>query len=107
MPAADFGRGTQMRWQAYFKDVVAVAEVDEPTSRTLEAVLFGAEGPMPAMSEDEAAVLIEVIKDMMYQCYVRTSKLRAAVRMRRYFAGEGARRNITSLEPRGRRAESA
>jgi hypothetical protein len=42
-------------------------------------------------------VLIEMIKDMVYQRYVRTAKLRAAMRMRRHFAEEHGGK-ITSLD---------
>ena len=50
---------------------------------------------------DEAAVLIEAIKDIFYQAYVRTAKLQAAMKMRRFFADEHAR-NVTPIG-RGRR----
>ena len=62
--------------------------------------------PMPEIQAEEAAVLVEAIKDMVYQCYVRTAKLRAAMKMRRYFAAEQAEK-ITSIDRHTRRAESA
>lgn len=71
-----------------FKDVVEISEIDEETSGTLETLLFGAETPEPEIGAEEAAALIEILKDIFYQCYVRTAKLKAAVKMRRYFAGE-------------------
>jgi hypothetical protein len=103
---ADVGRNDRQRWQALYRDVVTIGEIDEPTAQTLEAVLFGIDAHPPALSRDEAGVLIEIVRDMMYQRYVRTAKLRAAMRMRRYFAGESAR-NITPLDRSERRAESA
>jgi hypothetical protein len=51
-------------------------------------LLFGAAEPELAPAAEEAAALIEIIKDVLYQRYVRDAKLKAAVRMRRYFAGE-------------------
>jgi hypothetical protein len=50
-------------------------------------------------------VLIEAVKDLFYQSYVRTAKLRAAMKMRRYFVDEGAR-NVTPID-RARRDSSA
>jgi hypothetical protein len=89
-----------------FLDVVHLSEIDETTTLTLERILFGADDSEPELTPEGAAILIEIIKDMLYQCYVRTAKLKAAMRMRRYFAGETAAK-VTPLKSRGRRAESA
>ena len=43
---------------------------------------------------------------MLYQCFVRAAKLKAALRMRRYFAG-GADDKVTPFGRDDRRAESA
>jgi hypothetical protein len=67
-----------------------------PAARAIEAVVFG-EGPPPLIGADEAAVLIEALKDLFYQGYVRSAKLKAAMKMRRYFAGEHAH-NVTPID---------
>jgi hypothetical protein len=71
-----------------FKEAIALSEVDAQTAAILQTLLFGADEPELAPAAEEAAALIEIIKDVMYQRYVRDAKLKAAVRMRRYFAGE-------------------
>jgi hypothetical protein len=71
-----------------FTDAVALSEVDAQTGAVLENLLFGTAEPELAPAAEEAAALIEIIKDVLYQRYVRDAKLKAAVRMRRYFAGE-------------------
>jgi hypothetical protein len=76
------------RWQDSLIEVLRVCEVDAVTAHTVEAVLFVDDGDPPTVTPDEAAVLVEVLKDLFYQSYVRTSKLRAALKMRRFFAGE-------------------
>jgi hypothetical protein len=81
------GRQARLRWHELFQDAVTAADLDAPTTRTLEMILFGHDESTPEVGPVEAAVLIEVIKDLFYQCYVRSAKLRAAMRMRRYFAG--------------------
>ena len=68
-------------------------------AHTVEAVLFGDDSDPPEITPDEAAVLVEVIKDLFYQSYVRTAKLRAAMRMRRFFAGEST--NVTPIARSG------
>ncbi len=101
---ADTGRNARMRWYELFKDVVRIGPLDDSTAHSLETILFGADDSIPQLEAGKAAILIETIKDMVYQGYVRTSKLRAALKMRRYFAEEHAG-NITSIDDH--RAESA
>ena len=93
------------RWQDSLRDVLQVAEVDADTSRALEAALFGDPSVLPSISPDAAAVLIEAVKDLFYQAYVRTAKLRAAMKMRRFFVDETLR-NVTPID-RARRDSSA
>jgi hypothetical protein len=100
----DTGRNARLRWYDLLKDVIGIGQVDEQTSQIIENILFGSGNALPEIGADQAAVLIEVIKDMIYQGYVRTAKLRAAMKMRRYFAEEHDG-NITSIEQH--RAESA
>lgn len=99
------GRHARLRWHELFQDVVNIGAIDGATTRKLETILFGDREDIPEITADEAAVLIEVIKDLLYQCFVRTGKLRAAVRMRRFFAEESTATNVTPLERR--RLESA
>ena len=87
------------RWRDDVADVLRSAEIDAGTARKIEDVLFAGHGEPPTLGPDESAVLIEVVKDLFYQHYVRTSKLRAALKMRRFFASES---NVTPID-RGRR----
>ncbi len=102
---ASLGRNAGIQWRERFSEVVRIGELDHDVAATLEAVLFGADVNPPELSRDQAGVLLETLKDMFYQCYVRTSRLRGAMRMRRYFAGE-QERNITPLKA-ARHARSA
>ena len=102
--SADLGSNARLQWFELYKDVVKIGNIDEGTAQVLETVLFGTDNPVPEIGADHAAVLVEMIKDMAYQCYVRTAKLRAAMRMRRYFAEEAGSK-ITSLARH--RAETA
>jgi len=87
------------RWHDAVADVLRLAEIDAATTETLAQVLFGEQGEPPTIGADQSAVLIEVVKDLFYQHYVRSTKLRAALKMRRFFAGES---NVTPID-RGRR----
>lgn len=101
---ADLGANARLKWFELYKEVVEITELDESTAQVLENVLFTTDGPVPEIGADQAAVLVEMIKDMAYQCYVRTAKLRAALKMRRYFAEEQTDK-ITPIDKH--RAESA
>jgi hypothetical protein len=92
---------TRRRWQEGTVEVLRIGEINGDISRTVEAVLFGEQVEPPEIGPDESAVLIEVVKDLFYQSYVRTAKLRAAMKMRRFFAGQGTA-NVTPID-RGRR----
>jgi hypothetical protein len=82
------GAAAKPRWQDTLQDVLRVCDVDAVTASTVDAVLFGEDEDPPAITPDEAAVLVEALKDLFYQSYVRTAKLRAAMRVRRFFAEE-------------------
>jgi hypothetical protein len=99
----ELGEPARQRWRDLLSDALRVGEVEESTARHIEQLMFGRLGEAPELDAEGAAALIEVIKDMMYQSYVRSSKLRAAMRMRRYFAGERAGK-ITPIGGHSRRA---
>jgi hypothetical protein len=93
--------GAKNRWHDTLIDVLRVCEVDSVTAHTVETVLFGDDPDPPEITPDEGAVLVEALKDLFYQSYVRTAKLRAAMRVRRFFASENV--NVTPLERDGLR----
>jgi hypothetical protein len=77
----------QLNFEQLFEDAARLAEIGSDTRATLHRVLFG-NAAEPEIDADQAAVLIEIIKDMFQQRYVRTAKLRRAIQMRRFFAAE-------------------
>jgi len=89
-----------------FTEALAIAGVDADTGQKLQTLLFDTAAAEPVLDAENAAVLIEVIKDMFYECYVRRAKLRAAVKMRRFFAGETTQK-VTPIGSASRQANSA
>ena len=81
------------------RKALRLAEIDSATSDTILEALFDDQGDPPSIDAEQSAVLIEVVKDFFHQRYVRTQKLRAALKMRRFFATES---NVTPID-RGRR----
>jgi hypothetical protein len=78
----------KQRWHDSVIEVLRACDVDAVSANTVESVLFADDDELPMITADEAAVLVEALKDQFYQSYVRTAKVRAAMKMRRFFAGE-------------------
>ena len=60
-------------------------------SRQCKSVIFevGEEEDLPLLNHAQAGVLLEVMKDMLYQCFVRRGKLARAIKVRRFFVKDG------------------
>lgn len=101
------GDDDRRRFSELFDEAVMIGNVDTATARQLRDTLLGT-GEIPEIGPSHSAVLIELVKDVLYQRYVRTAKLKAALRMRRHFAGaEQSRDVVTPIDGRSRQAESA
>jgi hypothetical protein len=84
------GDGGKLR--AFEEVMVAqdIAGIDDDTFAPIKAVLFGSgqEEELPLLSRAEAGILLEVLKDMFYQCFVRHGKLTRAIKVRQFFVSE-------------------
>jgi hypothetical protein len=84
------GEGGKLR--AFEEVMVAqdIAEIDEETFAPIKAVLFGTgeEGEIPLLNRAQAGIVLEVLKDMFYQCFVRHGKLTRAIKVRQFFVSE-------------------
>lgn len=67
-----------------------IAGIDDDTFAPIKAVLFDAsdEEDLPLLNRAQAGILLEVMKDMFYQCFVRRGKLTRAIKVRRFFVEE-------------------
>jgi hypothetical protein len=76
-----------------FDDVMEaqdIAEIDDNNFAPIKKILFDAteEEELPILNRAQAGVLLEVLKDMFYQCFVRRGKLTRAIKVRRFFVQE-------------------
>jgi DNA-directed RNA polymerase subunit RPC12/RpoP len=76
-----------------FDDVMEaqdIAEIDDNNFASIKTILFDAteEEELPILNHAQAGVLLEVLKDMMYQCFVRRGKLTRAIKVRQFFVQE-------------------
>lgn len=72
------------------QDIRALAELDDDTFATLRAVLFGSDSDPwphhPDVTAEHAGVLLEVMRDLLYQTFVRKARLLQAMTFRKFVA---------------------
>ena len=72
------------------QEIRALAELDDDNFATLRAVLFGSDSDpwphQPNLNAERAGILLEVMRDLLYQTFVRKARLMQAMTFRRYVA---------------------
>jgi hypothetical protein len=72
------------------QEIRTLAELDDETFAVLRAVLFGSDSDpwphQPKLDGERAGILLEVMRDMLYQTFVRKARLMQAMTFRRYVA---------------------
>jgi hypothetical protein len=72
------------------QEIRGLAELDDETFATLRAVLFGSDSDpwphQPDLNAEQAGVLLEVMRDLLYQTFVRKARLLQAMTFRRFVA---------------------
>jgi len=68
-----------------------IAGIDDDTFRPIKKILFesGDEEDLPLLNRAQAGILLEILKDLFYQCFVRRGKLTRAIKVRQFFVQEG------------------
>ena len=89
---ASAGESTRLRILDDLNDVREIAEIDAGTFALIKRVLFGtdadAQPSPPQLDDDQCGLLLEVMKDLLYQTYVRKGHLQRAMLVRRFFSEE-------------------
>ena len=67
-----------------------IAALDTDTFMLAKTILFDndTDHDLPPLNIQQAGTLLEIMKDLLYQCYTRRAKLQQAIRMRSFFAEE-------------------
>jgi hypothetical protein len=96
---SDLGPDGKLELYDELGNVRRLAELDDESYELVRKVLFDFDEPgrgsLPVVDAVQAAVLLEVLKDLLYQAYVRRGRLQQAMMVRRYFAEEHP--NVTTL----------
>jgi hypothetical protein len=90
----DQGDSGKLRLFDQLNDVRALVGIDPETFQLLKAVIFGSPADSrpepPILDANSAAVVLEVMKDLLYEAYVRRGRLQQALLMRKFLAEETA-----------------
>jgi hypothetical protein len=89
---ADLGEAGRLRLFDELNAVRELANISVEIFTKMRSVLFGAEldvrAPLPLVDGYEAGIMLEVVKDLLYEAYVRKGKLQQAIMVRRFFLDE-------------------
>ena len=95
---AAMGEGGKLR--AFEEVMIAqdIAGIDDDSFAPIKSILFdsGEEEDLPLLNRAQAGILLEILKDMFYQCFVRRGKLTRAIKVRRFFVQEGGNNDLAS-----------
>ena len=107
---ADLGEAGKIRLFDELNDVRELAGIATEPFNKLRAMLFGTETDprpnMPLLDSYEAGIALEVVKDLLYEAYVRKGKLQQAMMVRRFFLDETSNR-LRSLADASPRTDAA
>ncbi|HTT03671.1 MAG TPA: hypothetical protein VMF64_00140 [Steroidobacteraceae bacterium] len=87
------GESGRLRLFDQLHELREMAQIDAASFALLKRVIFGsdADPALPALEDDQAGLLLEVTKDLLYQAYVRKGRLQQAMVVRRFFSDQGDR----------------
>ena len=92
----DLGEAGKIRLFDELNNVRELAGLASEPFNKLRTILFGGESDprhgIPLLDSYEAGVTLEVIKDLLYEAYVRKGKLQQAMMVRRFFLDETSNR---------------
>lgn len=88
----ELGEGGKLR---AFEEVMSaqdIAGIDDDAFAPIKVVLFstGQHEDLPLLNRAQAGILLEILKDMFYQCFVRHGKLTRAIKVRSFFVSENS-----------------
>jgi hypothetical protein len=75
--------------QDQLAEACRLADIDDVTFADVKRVINGPE--LPTIDQTVAGALIEIMKDLLYQVYVRRGRLQQAMSVRRFFSEESLR----------------
>jgi hypothetical protein len=91
----DLGEDGKLTMYDELANIRRLAELDDESFAVVKKVLFDIDeqgrSTLPMIDAFQAGVLLEVIKDLLYQAYVRRGRLQQAMMVRRYFSEDSGK----------------
>jgi hypothetical protein len=85
--STELGSEGSSKVQNQLADLKSTGVVDDETFAVLKEIMLaghdGAHPHLPKLNSDRAAVLLELMKDVLYQLFVRQAKIRESMALRR------------------------
>ncbi|MGC3980671.1 MAG: hypothetical protein QM808_05375 [Steroidobacteraceae bacterium] len=97
----DMGENGRLKIFDLLAEVRDIAALDNDSFTLVKKVLFDNDAELeaiPTLNTRQAGMLLEIMKDLLYQCYIRRGKLQQAMRMRRFLAEERSTSNVTPIK---------
>jgi len=92
---ANLGEVGRLRVFDELNELRDMAEIDAASFALIKRVIFGTDADpapsLPGLDDDQCGLLLEVMKDLLYQSYVRKGRLQQAMMVRRFFSDEAER----------------
>jgi hypothetical protein len=87
---SDLGEGTKLKIFDQVEEIAQLANIDDQAYRNIRNILFDTDSKSihEQLDRETAAVLLETMKDVLHQSYIRRGVLRKKLRMRRFFASQ-------------------
>ena len=86
----DLGEGSKLRIFDQVEEIAGLAGLDDNAYRQIRDIIFDTDNitlfQPNGLDRETAAVLLETMKEILHQTYIRRGLLRQKLRMRRYFA---------------------
>jgi len=86
------GEPGKLRLFDQLSELREMAQIDAASFALLKRIIFGSDadpnGTLPVLEDDQAGLLLEVTKDLLYQAYVRKGRLQQAMVVRRFFSDQ-------------------
>jgi hypothetical protein len=90
--AGDLGAMGSDKVTKQIVEVKEAANIDDDTFLGLRQIIIdghdGAHPHLPTVTRERAAVLVELMKDVLYQLYVRKAKIQEAMKLRKEVIAE-------------------
>ena len=91
---ADLGEDDSFKLYAQVDEIADLANIDDQMRRAIRNILFDTDGinisHPQGIDRETSVVLLETMKDVLHQAYIRRALLRQKLKMRRFFATQTA-----------------